>query len=111
MKVGLNKEEEGPTLRELSSLLCKRIDIGTTILPKPLFVNEAKNGVKIDNATVDVASSDGDPSSQHSLSNCVDEEATQYANVVQSEFNAIVIEVRFINIIRHLFCVVTSQNL
>ena len=95
----MRKDQQGKedqTLRSLSSLLCKRVDIGTAILPKPLFIKEGQNGEKIANATidcVDVLNKDHDK-----------EEETEYANIVQSEFNAVVIEVSSILVLVCLFC-------
>lgn len=80
-------ENDGPTLRELSNQLCKRIDIGTAILPKPLFVHDGGDE-KIENATVACASENPSPSSPQP--NCG--EKTTYAKIVKSEFNSIVIE-------------------
>jgi hypothetical protein len=98
-----NKEQkDGPTLRELSSsLLCRRIDIGTAILPKPLFMKEKQDDddndgtTKMGNATIDCV-----PTAFTTSSN---NEETRYAKIVQSEFNSIVIEVSFLYIIALMF--------
>jgi endo-1,4-beta-xylanase len=79
--------EKESSLREIASTLCKRVDIGTAILPKPLFSEwETLDGTKteIENATL--ACHDPDIS----ITSCSQE--TQYASIVASEFNAIVIE-------------------
>ncbi len=93
------------TLRELStSLVCKKIDIGTAILPKPLFVHETEDH-KLPTATIDcVDNDDNDDNDKGIINNSTKGEAdgsglestneTQYAKIVKSEFNAIVIEVR-----------------
>ena len=93
-----NKKED-LTLRQLSTTLCRKIDIGTAILPKPLFVHddETKNGVEIGNATVecvDIPRSDDDNDDDINGDDSPDKE-TLYAKVVQSEFNSIVIEVNY----------------
>ena len=77
------------TIRDVASSLCKHIDIGTAILPKPLFSewdydvddngNQSSEKKEIPNATVAVASSKSS-------------KETRYAQIVSSEFNAIVIE-------------------
>lgn len=91
-------DKDNLTLRELATQLCKQIDIGTAILPKPLFVHDDEtNHIKIDNATVECVSNDNDNDVRVEGKNKNDE--TQYAQLVQSEFNAIVIEVRIIIII------------
>lgn len=77
-------ESDKHTIRSIASSLCKRIDVGTAILPKPLFsewLNDDENGPKkaIPNATVAVASS-------------MSPQDTRYAQIVSSEFNSIVIE-------------------
>jgi len=82
-----NCDGDGPTLRELSNQLCKRIDIGTAILPKPLFVNDEE----VENATVECAKENPSSSSSPTPLPCCDEE-TKYAKIVKSEFNAVVIE-------------------
>ena len=97
-----NKKED-LTLRQLSTTLCRKIDIGTAILPKPLFVhddetkNETKNGAEIGNATVecvDIPRCDDDNDDDINGDDSPDKE-TLYAKVVQSEFNSIVIEVNY----------------
>jgi len=93
-----NKKED-LTLRQLSTTLCRKIDIGTAILPKPLFVHddETKNGVEIGNAIVecvDIPRSDDDNDDDINGDDSPDKE-TLYAKVVQSEFNSIVIEVNY----------------
>lgn len=75
------------TLRQLASSLCKQIDIGTAILPKPLFVHDDQEvkGEKMGNATIACASQKEEEQG----------EETRYAKIVQSEFNAVVIEVSY----------------
>ena len=101
--ITVKTEKEDLTLRELSTQLCKQIDIGTAILPKPLFVHdhdEKLNPIKIDNATVDCV-----PNEVAYLQEGEKEKSdeTHYAQIVQSEFNAIVIEVRLM-MISLIFC-------
>ena len=75
-----NNNEE--TLRSVASSMCKRFDIGTAILPKPLFSEWDDDDKKkeIPNATMACS----DPASGT--------EETRYAQIVSEEFNSIVIE-------------------
>jgi len=72
------------TLREIASSLCKTVDIGTAILPKPLFseweTSESGALSEIPNASVACYDQDSPP------------KETTYARIVASEFNSIVIE-------------------
>ena len=72
------------TLREIASSLCKTVDIGTAILPKPLFseweTSESGALSEIPNASVACYDPDIPP------------KETTYARIVASEFNSIVIE-------------------
>jgi Beta-1,4-xylanase len=80
------------TLRQVASTLCKRIDIGTAILPKPLFSewDTAQDGrqKEIPNASVSV------PTSSSPSRNVLETTAatTTYADIVSNEFNSVVIE-------------------
>lgn len=75
-------ESNDTTIRKIAASLCKRVDIGTAILPKPLFSEfDNDNGDEIPNATVAIAS----PTSPQT-------KETRYAQIVSSEFNSIVIE-------------------
>ena len=94
-------DKENLTLRELATQLCKQIDIGTAILPKPLFVHDDdETNIKIDNATVECVSNDKDIRVEVQKDK---NDETQYAQLVQSEFNAIVIEVRIMIMITFVF--------
>uniref|UniRef100_A0A7S2UN11 endo-1,4-beta-xylanase n=1 Tax=Attheya septentrionalis TaxID=420275 RepID=A0A7S2UN11_9STRA len=90
-------DSDGPTLKEVVAQCCKRIDIGTAVLPKPLFlrdveVDETEEGgatSQIAGATVDVIAQEGEDV-PHGLRRSGKE--SKYAKVLQGEFNAIVIE-------------------
>ena len=57
---------DGPTLKQVAEEMCREIDIGAAVLPKPLLT--------------DVDESDES------------QEQTRYAAVLQHEFNAVVVE-------------------
>lgn len=80
------EKEEALTLRQVASTVCKRIDIGTAILPKPLFsewdTTQDGQQKEIPNACVSVTST---------ASENVDT-STTYSKIVSSEFNSVVIE-------------------
>lgn len=86
----LDKDEnqKSQSLRELASSLCKRVDIGTAILPKPLFEHDDNDNIP--NATIDCSNTDdADKQQQQQLQQ---QQETRYAQIVSSEFNSIVIE-------------------
>lgn len=68
--------EDGPTLRQVAAAGCKTIDIGTAIMPTPLFRTEV---VLEEDFEVNVESESNSAPSQ-------------YAQIVATEFNAVVIE-------------------
>jgi GH35 family endo-1,4-beta-xylanase len=72
----------GLTLRQTATLACKRIDIGTAILPKPLFFPDVE----------DLATTNNGNSDAPEYTTLSDREPTLYATLVQQEFNAVVIE-------------------
>ena len=75
------------TLRQVASQACKSIDIGTAILPKPLF--EKDDDKSMGNATVSIVT----PEKTNITPNDSQEESSsRYAKVVSKEFNSIVIE-------------------
>lgn len=74
-KMDIEEDNRFESLRHLASKLCKTIDIGTAVLPKPLF-----EATDMACATVDCTIN----ADKHNL--------TEYARIVSSEFNAIVIE-------------------
>ena len=78
-------QTDNVTLRQVASQACKTIDIGTAILPKPLFEND--HDESMGNATVSIATKTDTNNNSHSQN-----ESTTYANIVSSEFNSIVIE-------------------
>jgi len=63
------------TLKQMASRACKHIDIGTAIMPKPLF-------------TADVEDYDG----SEELRDAAQSVETHYARVCRTEFNAIIVE-------------------
>lgn len=65
---------DGDNLRSLTSKICRNIDLGTAVLPKPLFEERAMNC-----ATIECSDDRSD-------------QGTKYAEIVCSEFNSIVIE-------------------
>lgn len=70
--------QDGPTLRQIARACCKPLDIGTAVMPKPLFQASAlEHGDDLDGPLLE----DGEEGIQ-----------TQYARVVANEFNAIVVE-------------------
>ena len=79
------EETDRLTLRQVASQSCKTIDIGTAVLPKPLF-HKDYGAEPMGNATVSIANS------THHENDNEDDEPTTYAKIVASEFNAIVIE-------------------
>jgi GH35 family endo-1,4-beta-xylanase len=92
-------ENEFGTLKQIAALACKRIDIGTAILPKPLFshdVEDLPNGT----TTGEIASNHIPRNAvQPKLNTSEDTEyavvsdaPTMYAKMIQQEFNAVVIE-------------------
>ena len=76
---------EKETLRTLSENICRKIDVGTAVLPKPLFTEYDDDQMGC--ATVACAASSDDP--DISSSGMGD---TTYAKIVSSEFNSIVVE-------------------
>ena len=97
------KLNEDLTLKEIVEYGCKHVDIGTAILPKPLFVkdwdeyddddgHDGHDGMNEDGmippATIDVATTFNDTSTSSRKTTTT----TQYSRVVEREFNAIVIE-------------------
>jgi len=87
---------DSETLRTLASSICRKIDIGTAILPKPLFsewdANENGEKKPIPNATVACAHPDPDPDPDSDGNSSHGTKETRYAQIVSSEFNSIVIE-------------------
>lgn len=84
--------EKEKTLREIASSLCKTVDIGTAILPKPLFseweTSESDSGALSEIPNASVACHDPDTN----IPPTTDPKETAYARIVASEFNSIVIE-------------------
>lgn len=76
---------EKETLRSLSEKICRKIDVGTAVLPKPLFTEY--NDDQMGCATVACADS-----SDHQAVPSERMGDTPYAKVVSSEFNSIVVE-------------------
>lgn len=70
------------TLRQVAASLCKSLDIGTAVLPRPLFAI-SKDEESIPNATVEC---------HHHESSGQETELNKYAEIVSTEFNSIVIE-------------------
>lgn len=74
MQMSNDSQNSTETLRSLTSTICRKIDIGTAVLPKPLFEERTMNCATIE---------------------CSEEKSnqgTRYADIVSSEFNSIVIE-------------------
>lgn len=63
------------SLRQIANRACKSIDIGSAVLPKPLFHPDAE-----------------DYSGKEELFDVAESVETQYARVLQKEFNAVVVE-------------------
>lgn len=84
----VTSEQGDLTLRQLAATLCKRVDVGTAILPKPLFseweTTQDGQTREIPNASVSVSAT-----CNHSSSLLPE---TTYARIVSTEFNSIVIE-------------------
>jgi len=70
-------DDDGPTLRQAASRCCKRIDVGTAVMPKPLFRHELED-FGGDEALRERAASERVP--------------TRYAKTAAREFNAVVVE-------------------
>mmetsp|Transcript_34972 Transcript_34972/g.52824 ORF Transcript_34972/g.52824 Transcript_34972/m.52824 type:complete len:461 (+) Transcript_34972:25-1407(+) len=92
---------DGPTLRQVASRCCKIIDVGTAVLPKPLLIpdwdeaaanEDNKNMDRIPCATIDIPTQQDDVNQHHHHHHQPTKNKTRYANVLQKEFNSIVIE-------------------
>jgi len=70
-----DRDNGGPTLREVAAAACKQIDIGTAVLAKPLF-------------SPDVEDYDGSEELQDAASSV----ETRYARILKKEFNSVVVE-------------------
>ena len=97
------KLKEDLTLKEIVEYGCKHVDIGTAILPKPLFVKDwdeydddddgdMNEDAMIPPATIDVATNLNNSNSINMSRETTTTTTTKYARVVEREFNAIVIE-------------------
>jgi endo-1,4-beta-xylanase len=74
--------DDGPTLKQVVADACKRIDIGTAVLPKPLFTSDAQ----------DFGEDDLEDFRSETANEASAESTSTYARVLQSEFNSIVVE-------------------
>ena len=91
---------DGLTLKQTAAQACKRIDIGTAVLPKPLFytdVEDSSNNVAYlnepDNGGLMDTSTESLPERRRaSVQRMKSTTATPYARVLSQEFNAVVIE-------------------
>ena len=84
------------TLKEIASLACKRIDIGTAVLPQPLFSHDVEDLPNTEFAVKQPSSSNTNPPVSVNTDDIeyavLSEEPTIYAKLIQQEFNAVVIE-------------------
>ena len=83
-------------LKEIAFLACKRIDIGTAVLPQPLFSHDVEDLPNTEFAVKQPSSSNTNPPVSVNTDDIeyavVSEEPTIYAKLIQQEFNAVVIE-------------------
>jgi len=89
------------TLRAVASRACKKIDIGTAVLPQPLFTPDVEDsdflvengggaGDAANNTSMTPSSpGEGGGASTHSIGTNT---TTRYARLIQQEFNSVVIE-------------------
>ena len=89
------------TLKQIASIACKRIDIGTAVLPQPLFSHDVEDLQNAEFARKQQLSHTTPPSTTTTTGTTVvdeveyavvSEEPTIYAKMVRQEFNAVVIE-------------------
>jgi GH35 family endo-1,4-beta-xylanase len=79
------EEDDDQTLKQVAALCCKRIDIGTAVLPKPLFSHDVED---LPNGNTDTKSKTIEDMEYAIVSDA----PTMYAKMIQQEFNAVVIE-------------------
>lgn len=83
---------DGLSLQQTAALACKRIDIGTAVLPKPLFSPDVEDFATPPAAGGDKKQQQQQPeNNEYAILNS-DTGQTRYAAVVKQEFNAVVIE-------------------
>ena len=91
------------TLRETAAACCKKVYIGTAVLPKPLFVPDFDDEVDVDSSEGDASKtrpkikcgtvSTVPPGDDPSISAAAAKRPlTRYARILTSEFNSVVIE-------------------